>query len=329
MRDGTDMERVIVTGGAGMVGSALVDRLVAMGERVIVIDDLSRGRREFVHPGAELIVADLASGFPANALAHPAKAIYHMAARATNVADMESSHVSYLINGAIDYHVISTAARFNLPLLYCSTSCIYPIDPNTFESSMVYLSEEDSAGESRDSLYGWLKLAGEVSLINGYRNRAKIIRLFNVYGPREVPSGTARVIPMLIYKCLTGQNPLEVWGNGKQFRSFVFVDDVVEAILAVMERGEFGTPYNVGAPIPTTIEEISGLVVELCGADCAIAFDPTKPQGVFGRAPKIEKIERATGWYPKTSLQEGIGSTVRWCKEWLGRSKPGSEAARL
>ena len=254
--------RVIVTGGAGLIGSALTAKLIEQGNQVIVIDNFSSGRREFVHPAAIIIHHDLSFDFPPVATPWDVEAIYHCAAKATNVAEMISQPIVFTINAVIDHHVFHAAARWNIPLLYCSSSCVYPVTAHN------PLQEDDvKHGFHRDSLYGWLKLLGEQALLSCMPGTCKIVRLFNIYGPHEVPSAAARVVPMLVWKAIKSGNPLKVWGSGEQFRSFLFVDDAVDAIIAVMERGTPGQPYNVGAPEPVAISEIATAVADGIGLD--------------------------------------------------------------
>jgi len=335
---------VWVTGGAGMIGSAVVKVLIDNGRRVLVLDNLSRGRAEFVHPHATLIGVDLAHPVPYELLRESPAEIYHLAARVGGVNYITKEQVLNLRNAAIDWNIMEAALHCGASLLYCSTACVYPVrlqDEECYaETGSVLLSEDTAAcvGAQPESIYGWAKLLGELSVTaycqelfkyqracEHFGRPFKIVRMFNVYGPREVPSPeTGHVIPALIHKVLCGDPPLEVWGSGRAIRAFTYVDDAAQGILTVMDAGRSGVPYNIGTPEGVTIAELAYLILRLLNipdAESKVRFDESKPEGVFGRTADISRA-RKLGWEPKTSLADGIARTIAWCQRWLSKRGP-------
>lgn len=321
-----------VTGGAGMIGSALVGKLIERGERVIVMDNFSRGNPAFVHPQAELVGLDLSSPIPTelmDAYDSP-KAIYHLACRVGGVNYMLTDQILSHRNAAVDWNVFDAALRCRIPLLYCSTACVYPVSLQTEEKNGVkgsWLSEEMATenGSEPESIYGWAKLLGELTVAAYAKENPgcgwKIVRMFNAYGPREIPSQkTGHVIPALIHKILCGQPPLEVWGRGTALRAFTYVDDCADGIISTMEGGTEGVPYNIGTSELIEIGDLAQMILHSVGITSPLSrirFDPSMPEGVFGRGAICRRAKIDLGWKPKISLKEGIALTLAWCKKWL------------
>ena len=319
----------IVTGGAGMLGMALVAKLIGRGDRVIIVDNFSRGRSEFVHPKAELVGHDLAYPLPYDLARERPKQIYHLAARVGGVNYMLRNQLLSHRNAAVDWNVIDFALFTEAPMLYCSTACVYPVERQTQEAlaeqGHLSLSEPDvlDRGAHPESVYGWAKLLGELALAEQEQEEGagqfKIVRMFNNYGPGEVPSEeTGHVIPALIARALAGKSPLEVWGSGDQRRSFLYVDDAAQGVIEVMENGRAGVPYNLGSSETVTIRELALAVLRVVSLERGeLRFDLSKPEGVFGRTPDTRRARQELGWAPRVSLEEGIRLTVEWCKDWI------------
>jgi GDP-D-mannose 3', 5'-epimerase len=324
-------KKVLVSGGAGMLGSALVDRLIERGDKVFVVDDLSRGRKEFVNPKAKLIIQDLENPIWEKYLKDYVEPesldeVFHIAALVGGVNYMLTNQIASLKNAAVDWRVLSFTNRYRLPLLYCSTACTYPIRKQTEAANHGPMQEDEALkdGAEPESIYGWCKLTGELTVaINARENDLswKIIRMFNLYGTHEVPDEkTGHVIPALIRKAITNKPPLSVWGSGEQYRSFLFVDDAIDAIFKVMENGRPGVPYNIGSPERVKIRDLALTVLRAHKSNASyndLQFDLTKPEGVFGRTADTTRIQSELGWTPKTSLEEGVRQTYEWCAKWI------------
>lgn len=314
----TGSKRVLVTGGAGMIGSNLVWELMKRGYDVDVIDNLSRGRRENV-PSDRLYVHDLSSGTMPRALRQVSyDQVYHLAAVIGGVGKMLNSQVDSLINAAIDRTVLEFCVETNSPLLYCSTACVYRTDRQQEGMSDIWL-DEDSAlkdGAMPESVYGWCKLIGEISARRAhleYNLKVSVVRMFNVYGRREFPElAECHVIPALIRKCLLGMSPLPVWGTGRAERSFLHAEDAARGIMLVAEKTVNGDPVNLGQPSRIKILDLAKLIIAHCGnPSLEVELEPEKPEGCFTRGPKIDRA-LALGWSPQVSLEAGIKDTVDW-----------------
>lgn len=310
--------KYLVTGGAGMIGSALSRHLLAQGHEVIIVDDLSRGSTTNVPEGARLHRLDVATEEFLDLVGSlaPLAGILHLAAVIGGVGRMIESPFDSHVNAVIDAFALRAAVRTGTPLLYCSTACVYPVQHQTHERSGEPLREEmaEDPGANPESLYGWIKLLGEKACAACTQQTGvptKIVRMFNVYGPGEISAReSAHVVPALIMKANTEED-LQVWGDGKQERSFLFTEDAACGILRVFERGEPAQPYNLGQPNRTTIGELAREILALCDPSKKIVFDTTRPTGVFTRMPEIARA-RALGWQPGVSLSEGLRRTVEW-----------------
>lgn len=313
--------KVLVTGGAGMIGSALVKALCDQGDKVIVVDNLSRGRKEFVDPRAKLIVKDIAldQDWRREINGEKFDQIYHLAAMIGGVGKMINDQIDSLINAVIDRNVFKLAVDQAAPLLYCSTACVYRTDMQTAKHSSIFLNEDSALinGAMPESIYGWCKLLGEIAtrrLHVEYGNKVSVVRMFNVYGPREYPDLKAcHVIPALIRKVLDGNNPVPVWGTGNAERSFLHAEDAARGIMMVAEKTEDGTPINLGQPERYKIKELAQMVIALCESEAEIKLEPEKPEGCFTRAPVIERAMNL-GWSPKFDIQEGLKDTISWIR---------------
>lgn len=322
----------LITGGAGLAGSAMAHRLIAEGEKVVIIDDLSRGKIDFVHPSAGFIQADLQGiDWPEKLKVYPKiDLIFHFAARVGGVNYMLSNELASLKNAAVDWQVLQYAAQNKIPLLYVSTACVYPVSYQTEQAKHPPLQEQEAMENTQpESIYGWCKLTGELAVARHVQESKLpwyIVRMFNLYGPREVPDEeTGHVIPSLISKCLNSKFPLNVWGSGKQFRSFLYVDDAIDGILSVVRKGKPGMPYNISTMEQYTIKQLAEVILNQHFNGHVepnmMQFDTTKPEGVFGRSGNTSLIEASTGWTQKTSLEEGIKKTYEWCVNYLAAQK--------
>ena len=318
--------RVLCTGVAGMFASNLARLLADQGHDVYGVDDLSRGRRELVDPRITFYEQDLTIKTTVH-IPRSYDAVYHCAALVGGVEHVRTNGWRNIKNSAIDYSVIEFCVRTGTPLVYSSSCTVYPPWIN-FRP----LKEEDCAScggpnergyKPDEGCYGMAKLLGEMAIQEAVREhglRAVITRCFNIYGPNEIPSGTAHVIPALIGKVLRKELPLEVWGDGSQQRSYLYVDDAARGIIAAMENGKPGEVYNLGTEQSHTVNELAGMILERCGYDkSALRNDPSKPSGVSARYADISKAKRELGWEPTTSIATGLDKTVQWCREWMER----------
>jgi len=314
-------KRVLVTGGAGFIGSHLVDELLRRNAHVRVVDDLSRGKiNNIAHcrNRIEFIKLDLMDAKNAEAAVRDVEMCFHLAAVVGGVDFMASHPSEILKNVSINYNVIDACRKMNIDrLLYTSSACAYPVDLQTTENQPP-LKEDDALayGAKPDGDYGWTKLLGEIqcqAYHRSYGMKIAIVRPFNPYGPREsFDPKDSHVIPSLIRKAVRRENPYAVWGDGKQARAFEYVEDVVEGIILAIEKKVDADPVNLGGSNPVTIRELAELILRLTGYNTSITWDTSRPQGVRSRKADMSKALNVLGWKPRTPLKEGLTSTLDW-----------------
>ncbi|HSE57872.1 MAG TPA: SDR family oxidoreductase [Nitrospiraceae bacterium] len=300
--------KVLVTGGAGLIGSHLVDRLVQEGHDVVVVDNLSTGKRKNVNRAATFYKADIQSSRLERVFRNERPSvIMHLAAQMNVRRSVDDPMFDASVNILGTLNVIEQAARHGARKVVFASS-----------GGAIY-GEQDifPAPESHPtrplSPYGISKLSGEHYL--SYYQRASGIqavslRFANVYGPRQDPEGEAGVVAIFIQKMLTGEQPV-INGNGRQTRDFVFVEDVVEANLLVMGQGIEGV-FNVGTSSETTVNELFAILKELTKSDCKEVHGPAKKGEQLRSTIDATKLRQQLGWEPKVGLSEGLRKTVEY-----------------
>jgi nucleoside-diphosphate-sugar epimerase len=316
-----DGKKVLVTGGAGFIGSHLVDELLRRNADVRVVDNLSRGNISNVahcKDKIEFIKGDLANAKTAEVAVRDVETCFHLAAVVGGVEFMATHPAEILKNVPIDYNVIDACRKMNVDRLLCTSSaCTYPVDLQTAEEQPP-LREDDALahGAKPDGHYGWTKLLSEIqcqAYHRSYGMKIAIVRPFNPYGPREsFDPKDSHVIPSLIRKAVRRENPFVVWGDGTQGRAFEYVGDLVEGIILAIEKKVDADPVNLGSSYPVNIRELAELVLKVTGYNASIMWDMSRPQGVRSRKADMSKALNALGWKPRTPLKEGLARTLNW-----------------
>jgi len=317
-------KHVLVTGGAGFIGSHLVDELLRRGAYVKVVDNLSRGKLTNIRhclDEIKFVKADLASKKAAEESVKDVDLCFHLAATVGGVGYMASHPSEIFKTVCIDHNVLDACRKMEVErLLYTSSACVYPIDLQK-NVNQAPLKEDDALayGAKPDSDYGWVKLLGEIqcqSYHKIYGTKIAIVRPFNPYGEREIfDPDQSHVIPSLIRRAVNREKPFIVWGDGKQIRSFEYVKDVVEGMILSIEKAANADPINLGGGDVVTIRELAELILKLTEHNVQIRWDTTKPQGIRCRKADISKAKKILGWAPRTSLEEGLSKTIKWYKE--------------
>ncbi|ESQ39416.1 hypothetical protein EUTSA_v10001451mg [Eutrema salsugineum] len=300
--------RVVVTGGAGFVGSHLVDRLMARGDSVIVVDNFFTGRKEnvmhhFGNPNFELIRHDVVEP-----LLLEVDQIYHLACPASPVHYKFNPVKTIKTNVVGTLNMLGLAKRVGARFLLTSTSEVYG-DPLQHPQVETYWGNVNPIGVR--SCYDEGKRTAETLTMDYHRGanvEVRIARIFNTYGPRMcIDDG--RVVSNFVAQALR-KEPLTVYGDGKQTRSFQFVSDLVEGLMRLME-GEHVGPFNLGNPGEFTMLELAKVVQETIDPNAKIEFRPNTEDDPHKRKPDITKAKELLGWEPKVALRQGLPLMVK------------------
>ncbi len=288
--------RVLVTGGAGFIGSHLVDALVERGDEVTVVDDLSTGRREFVNEAARLLEHDIRGPFETDA-----DVVFHLAAQADVGTSVERPAFDAEVNVVGTVNVLEAARGAGAAVVFSSTG------------GAIYGDVDSPASEDAPlrpvSPYGIAKLGGE-AYVDGWRRihglRAVALRFANVYGPRQSASLEGGVIAIFLERMAAGEETV-VFGDGEQSRDFVHVADVVRALLLAADRN--GGVYNVGTGVETSVNRLH----ELCRSVVGDAAEARHAEARAGDARRsVLDVSRAAaelGWQPEIELEDGLRAT--------------------
>ena len=320
----------MVTGGAGMIGSNLVKMLVESGYHVSVVDNLWRGKKEYLLGDDGKPVIDLQKNFhnvdlsvpnAVDSLLDGVDYVIHLADIVAGIKYVFSNQGSvFRQNLLINSNVITAARERKLKgFIYIGTACSFPAFMQTGVDAPP-LRETDQYPAAPESAYGWSKLMGEYeSLLMAEETGmpVSILSLHNVYGsPADYDEGRGQVIPSLIRKAIRyPDEPFIVWGSGAQGRAFVHVDDVVSAIMMAMKKGYGHGVIQIGPDICTSIREIAETIVDISKKKIDIVFDTSKPEGDRGRCADYSKARDLLGWEPRVSLRKGLEKLYSWVEQ--------------
>ncbi|CAH8311040.1 unnamed protein product [Eruca vesicaria subsp. sativa] len=299
--------RIVVTGGAGFVGSHLVDKLIGRGDEVIVIDNFFTGRKEnlvhlFSNPRFELIRHDVVEP-----ILLEVDQIYHLACPASPVHYKFNPVKTIKTNVMGTLNMLGLAKRVGARFLLTSTSEVYG-DPLEHPQKETYWGNVNPIGER--SCYDEGKRTAETLAMDYHRGagvEVRIARIFNTYGPRMCLDD-GRVVSNFVAQTIR-KNPMTVYGDGKQTRSFQYVSDLVDGLVALMEHDHVG-PFNLGNPGEFTMLELAEVVKEVIDPSATIEFRPNTADDPHKRKPDISKAKELLNWEPKISLRDGLPRMV-------------------
>jgi UDP-glucuronate decarboxylase len=319
MRDVGVSKRILVTGGAGFLGSHLCERLLAEGHDVLCVDNFFTGSKKNIaallaSPSFELLRHDVT--FP---LYVEVDEIYNLACPASPVHyqfdPVQTTKTS--VHGAIN--MLGLAKRLRAKILQASTSEVYG-DPQVHPQTEDYWGHVNPIGFR--SCYDEGKRCAETLFFDYHRQhglRIKVARIFNTYGPRMHPND-GRVVSNFIVQALANK-PITIYGDGSQTRSFCFVDDLIDGLVRLMESPDgFVGPVNLGNPHELTILQLAERVIELTGSRSELAFKPLPADDPLQRQPDIALAKRTLSWTPKVPFEQGLKATIAYFAESVSRS---------
>ncbi|HJT21426.1 MAG TPA: SDR family oxidoreductase [Nitrospira sp.] len=306
--------KVLVTGGAGFIGSHLVDRLVQEGHEVIVVDNLSTGKRRNLNRASRFYKLDI-QGWRLERVFRNERpnVVMHLAAQMDVRKSVQDPIFDAQVNILGTLNVLEQSVKHGVRKIVFSSS-----GGAIYGEQDVYPAPESHSTKPL-SPYGLSKLCGEQYLSYFQRVgglQVVSLRYANVYGPRQDPEGEAGVVAIFIQKLLNNEQPV-INGNGRQTRDFVFVEDVVEANLAVMGQEAEGI-YNVGTGVETSINDLFRILVQHTGSTCKEVHGPAKKGEQARSVVDSSKLRQEMSWEPKMNLTDGLKRTVEYFRERMG-----------
>ena len=308
--------RILVAGGAGFIGSHLCDYLIAQGHSVTAVDNCITGRpKNVAHLAANnrfsLLERDVTEAF-----AWQGDAVFHLASPASPEGYLRHPFETLRVNSVGTDVLLALARENGAKFLFASTSEVYG-DPQVHPQTETYWGNVNPVGPR--ACYDEGKRFGEALTMEYVRQHnvdARIIRIFNTYGPRNDP-GDGRVVPNFVAQALSGQ-PITIYGDGMQTRSFCYVTDLVRGMAAAMFTAQTqGEVINLGNPDERTIREFADIIVRLTGTDVPIVHKPLPADDPKRRRPDISKAQDRLGWTPAISLEEGLAETIAYFRQEL------------
>jgi dTDP-glucose 4,6-dehydratase len=311
------MARVVVTGGAGFVGSHLCDVFIARGDDVVCVDNLLTGRKENIahlldHDRFTFVHHDVSESLPIDG---SVDSILHFASPASPPAYLGMPIETLMVGSMGTKHALDLAHRNGARVLVASTSEVYG-DPLEHPQRETYWGHVNPIGPR--SVYDEAKRFAESITMAYHRTHGVntgLVRIFNTYGER-MRADDGRVVSNFIVQAIQGR-PLTVYGDGKQTRSFCHVDDEVRGIVALLDSDEH-EPINIGNPDEFTMLELADAVLEVVGGQSELVYEPLPEDDPTQRKPDITRARERLGWEPVIDLQTGVKRTVEWFRSHLG-----------
>src|SRR3954471_7561675 len=328
---------VVVTGAGGFIGGHLVKVLQQRGHKKIrAVDVKPLGEWYQKHPGVENQVGDLSRLEPCRAAATGARMIYNLAADMGGMGFIETHKAECMLSVLVSTHMLVAAKEAGTErFFYASSACVYAADKQT-DTNVTALKEEDAYPAMPEDGYGWEKLFSERMCRHfreDYGLTTRMARYHNVYGPFGTYDGgrekaPAAICRKVIQAKLSGNHEIEIWGDGKQTRSFMWIDDCVKGSQMIQE-GDFVEPLNLGSSELVSINQLVDIVEDIAGLKLNRNYNLSAPKGVNGRNSDNTLIQKVFGWEPSTKLRDGLERTYRWIYDQMAPRTPAKTLERV
>lgn len=319
------MERILITGGGGFVGSHLARYLYSQGNFVrladIKYDEYITG--EYCDEKLHLDLREQKNCLEAT---EGIEKVYNLAANMGGIGFISSVSADIMHdNVLINANMLEAAARNRVKrFLFSSSACVYP-KFKQMEPDAGSLREEDTYPADPNEAYGWEKLFTE-EMVKAYHKDygldIRIVRYHNIYGPAGVYKGGREKAPAALCRKVaeaTDPGTITVWGDGKATRSFCYIDDCLSGTVALMDSS-FDQPVNIGSDRLVTVDELADIIISLSGKKITKEYDLSAPVGVRGRNADLTLVKRVLGWQPRVTLEEGLATTYRWIKTMMEKN---------
>jgi nucleoside-diphosphate-sugar epimerase len=320
--------KIVVCGGGGFIGGHLVADLLRHGKQVRAVDVKPFEEWFQMFPEAENLQLDLRNKESCERAAADVDLVYNLAADMGGMGFIENNKALCMLSVLINTHLLMAAkdagaSRF----FYASSACVYAADKQT-DPDVTALKEEDAYPAMPEDGYGWEKLFSE-RMCRHFREdfgmTTRIARYHNVYGPQGTYDGGREKAPAAICRKvieaeLSGKHEIEIWGDGKQTRSFQWIDDCVKGTQMIM-NGDYAEPLNLGSSELVTINQLVDLVEDIAGLKLKRRYNLSAPKGVNGRNSDNTLIKKVFGWEPSTRLRDGLERTYRWIHDQMAGAR--------
>jgi nucleoside-diphosphate-sugar epimerase len=322
-------EKTVVCGGGGFIGGHLVTDLLKQGHRDIRAVDIKPFDEWYqLFPQVENLQLDLQEKTACERACRDARQVYNLAADMGGMGFIENNRALCMLSVLINTHLLMAAKKFGVErFFYASSACVYAAEKQT-SPDVVALKESDAYPAAPEDGYGWEKLFSE-RMCRHFREdfgvTTRVARFHNVYGPHGTYDGgrekaPAAVCRKVIQAKLSGKPEIEIWGDGHQTRSFMYIDDCLKGTQAIM-NSEIVEPLNLGSNELVTITGLVDIVEEIAGVKLKRSYNLNAPKGVNGRNSDNTLIQKYLHWAPDTRLRDGMEKTYRWIYDEMTRSK--------